>query len=301
MRIGTKIILFIFRVAVVVALVWFYLQGQEQTHRLRLQQNQLEDLQARLARTTQQIASQPKQPSFSFQLAQVRFDLMSAQQWLLLGRDPNTAQHLLDQADHLAMVMPGADWFALRQALAEDERDLAHVGPVDQVGDELKISALRTEMMGLHRPQLPLPVKSAVEASPISRTMAPIQGWKVAVYEGIQALKQLVQIHPVVDPHELVPDAHDFVILQQHLLSLLDSVGWGVRYGQPRVVSAAFQELFQQLNSYASWLRPDERANLLHDLGSLQNQLLDQPAAPPPSLDRSMKVLMRLQQEETGS
>ena len=299
MRFFAKIILSIFRVASLACLVLLFMEQHNQSLRLHVLQNKLDDAQARWARVAQQSLIQSKQPAFSVELAEVRFDLMSAQQWLLLGRDPETAQRLLDQADRLAMNMPGADWLALRQALAEDEQDLAHAAPVDQVGDELRISALRSEIMALHAPQGPMPVSSS-RVEPSERTISPI-GWQTAVHDGLQALKQLVQIHPVAKPHELVPDVHDFVVFQQHLNALLDTVGWGVRYGQPKVEASAFQEIFQQLDGYASWLRPQERANLLFDLERVQHQLLNQPAAPPPSLDRSMQVLMRLQHEESRS
>ncbi len=250
------------------------------------------------------VATQPP-PSSTFVtpaslvLAEVRFNVQTAQQLLFLGRDPAVVLDLLQQADQMSIPENTTAWLSFRRALATDILHVQSLKNSDRLGTYLQLSTLRRQ---LEQTDMQLAPASASALTDISATSGTAPGsvlsgdpdWKNVLQDGLQQFRQLIQIRRVPAQSILLPDRQQLAALKQHLESLLDEATWAWLHEEPVVYHQALSDTSLTLEHYALCIDPTALRLFEQQLLQL-NQRQPPVEQKNPMLDSTLTALQHLE------
>ena len=237
------------------------------------EQKGIEELQARLTQSIQQVMAKQTNSRKDWLLAETEYLLRLANQRILMENTSEGALALLKSADKILKETDDVSIYAVRKALASDIAALESVPTFDLEGSYLKLAALNEQVNNLRL--IPLTDKNKLpslikEVTPESVSEAWTQDLKESWAKAVDKLEKLVVIQHRDEKIEPLLSPEQTYYLQQNLHLMLEQAQLSLLQKKQTAFDRSLEKAEGWINTYFEEKDPTTQA-LLRGIGELKS------------------------------
>ncbi len=237
------------------------------------EQKGIEELQARLTQSIQQVMTKQTNSRKDWLLAETEYLLRLANQRILMENTSEGALALLKSADKILKETDDVSIYAVRKALASDIAALESVPTFDLEGSYLKLAALNEQVNNLRL--IPLTDKNKLpslikEVTPESVSEAWTQDLKESWAKAVDKLEKLVVIQHRDEKIEPLLSPEQTYYLQQNLHLMLEQAQLSLLQKKQTAFDRSLEKAEGWINTYFEEKDPTTQA-LLRGIGELKS------------------------------
>lgn len=237
------------------------------------EQKDIEELQARLTQSIQQVMAKQTNSRKDWLLAETEYLLRLANQRILMENTSEGALALLKSADKILKETDDVSIYAVRKALASDIAALESVPTFDLEGSYLKLAALNEQVNNLRL--IPLTDKNKLpslikEVTPESVSKAWTQDLKESWAKAVDKLEKLVVIQHRDEKIEPLLSPEQTYYLQQNLHLMLEQAQLSLLQKKQTAFDRSLEKAEGWINTYFEEKDPTTQA-LLRGIGELKS------------------------------
>ncbi|QEQ98473.1 heme biosynthesis protein [Neptunomonas concharum] len=237
------------------------------------EQKGIEELQARLTQSIQQVMAKQTNSRKDWLLAETEYLLRLANQRILMENTSEGALALLKSADKILKETDDVSIYAVRKALASDIAALESVPTFDLEGSYLKLAALNEQVNNLRL--IPLTDKNKLpslikEVTPESVSEAWTQDLKESWAKAVDKLEKLIVIQHRDEKIEPLLSPEQTYYLQQNLHLMLEQAQLSLLQKKQTAFDRSLEKAEGWINTYFEEKDPTTQA-LLRGIGELKS------------------------------